>query len=221
MCAAKQDAAAAKRFLAKALGRQSHPVPRVINTDGHSAPPAIVRPKAEGALDEGCRHPPVPYLNNVWEQDHRAIKRRVNASQNFRSFWAAWRTIAGYEAIQMIRKGQACWNAAVAPVPRPTSLDSLQCCDQLVQSSGIKPRPYPDPASSGKHHLQGHLFRLGHRFKPLDDADRHQSRSTRCELQFLGASHADVAAACSAPDLGFDRTPPCPIRSLQIHRPVA
>src|SRR5258708_390335 len=46
---AKQDAAAAKRFLAKALGGQNHPGPRVINTDGHSAyPPAIVRLKAEG-----------------------------------------------------------------------------------------------------------------------------------------------------------------------------
>jgi IS6 family transposase len=40
------------------------------------------------------------------EQDHRAIKRRVNASQGFRSFWAAWCTLAGYEAIHMIRKGQ-------------------------------------------------------------------------------------------------------------------
>ena len=47
------------------------------------------------------------YLNNVLEQDHRAIKRRINASQHFRSFWGAWRTIAGYEAIHMIRKGQA------------------------------------------------------------------------------------------------------------------
>ena len=37
--------------------------------------------------------------------------RRVNASQHFRSFWAAWRTIAGYEAIHMIRKGQACGSA--------------------------------------------------------------------------------------------------------------
>jgi transposase-like protein len=45
------------------------------------------------------------------EQDHRAIKRRVNASQHFRSFWAGWRTIAGYEAIHMIRKGQACGGA--------------------------------------------------------------------------------------------------------------
>jgi hypothetical protein len=44
LLSAKQDAAATKRFLAKALGRQNHPVPRVINTDGHSAyPPAIVR----------------------------------------------------------------------------------------------------------------------------------------------------------------------------------
>jgi transposase-like protein len=42
-------------------------------------------------------------LNNVLEQDHRAIKRRVNASQHFRSFCAARRTLAGYEAIHMIR----------------------------------------------------------------------------------------------------------------------
>jgi transposase-like protein len=37
----------------------------------------------------------VQYLNNILEQDHRAIKRRVRASQHFRSFWGAWRTIAG------------------------------------------------------------------------------------------------------------------------------
>jgi transposase, IS6 family len=58
----------------------------------------------------------VQYLNNVLEQDHRAIKRRVKASQHFRSFWAAWRTIGGYEAIHMIRKGQAYWSAAGAKV---------------------------------------------------------------------------------------------------------
>jgi transposase-like protein len=108
LLSAKRDAAAAERFLARALNEANHPAPRVINTDGHSAyPPAIVRLKAEGTLDENCRQRPVPYLNNVLEQDHRAIKRRVNASQHFRSFWAAWRTIAGYEAIHTIRKGQA------------------------------------------------------------------------------------------------------------------
>jgi transposase-like protein len=53
----------------------------------------------------------VQYLKNVLEQDHRAIKRRVCASQYFRSFWGAWRTIAGYEAGHMIRKGPACESA--------------------------------------------------------------------------------------------------------------
>jgi len=31
-----------------------------------------------------------------------------------RGIWGAWRTIAGYEAIHMIRKGQACWSATGA-----------------------------------------------------------------------------------------------------------
>src|SRR5271165_2659757 len=107
LLSAKQDEAAAKRFLVKALGRANHPTSRVVNTDKHAAyPPAIVQLKDEGVLEENCQHRPVQYLNNVLEQDHRAIKRRINASQHFRSFWGAWRTIAGYEAIHMIRKGQ-------------------------------------------------------------------------------------------------------------------
>ena len=46
------------------------------------------------------------YLNNILEQDHRVIKRRVNAKQGFREFQAARRTIQGYEAINILRKGQ-------------------------------------------------------------------------------------------------------------------
>ena len=41
--------------------------------------------------------------------DHRPIKRRVNAKQGFREFHAAQRTIQGYEAMNMIRKGQVRW----------------------------------------------------------------------------------------------------------------
>ena len=52
---------------------------------------------------------PVQYLNNIIEQDHRAIKQRVNAKQGFREFQAARRTIQGYEAIHMLRKGQVRW----------------------------------------------------------------------------------------------------------------
>jgi IS6 family transposase len=46
---------------------------------------------------------------HILEQDHRAIKRRVKAKQGFRAFQAARRTITGYEAINMMRKGQARW----------------------------------------------------------------------------------------------------------------
>ena len=107
LLSAKRDAAAAERFLAKALSGVNHQSPRVINTDKHGYPVAIAQLKAGEVLEENCQHRPVQYLNNVLEQDHRAIKRRVCASQHFRSFWGAWRTIAGYEAIHMIRKGQA------------------------------------------------------------------------------------------------------------------
>src|SRR5271169_4155915 len=114
LLSAKRDAAAGERFLTKALVGENHPAPRVINTDKHAAyPPAIVELKA-GRVLEKCTHRAVQYLNNVLEQDHRAIKRRVRASQHFRSFWGAWRTIAGYEAIHMIRKGQAYGSAAGA-----------------------------------------------------------------------------------------------------------
>jgi transposase-like protein len=48
---------------------------------------------------------PVQYLNNILEEDHRAIKRRLKASQGFRSFWAARRTIAGYEGNEYDSEG--------------------------------------------------------------------------------------------------------------------
>jgi len=48
----------------------------------------------------------VKYLNNVVEQDHRAIKRRVRPMAGFKSFWSAAVTLAGIELMPMIRKGQ-------------------------------------------------------------------------------------------------------------------
>jgi transposase, IS6 family len=110
LLSALRDADAAKQLFRKALSDQSHPQPRVINTD--LAPiygAAIADIKKDGILRRRCRHRPVQYLNNILEQDHRAIKRRVNAKQGFREFQAAWRTIQGYEAMNMIRKGQARW----------------------------------------------------------------------------------------------------------------
>ena len=54
-----------------------------------------------------CR--PCPYLNNIVEQDHRFIKKRIAASLWFRSAEGARQTIAGYEAMHAIRKGQIRW----------------------------------------------------------------------------------------------------------------
>ena len=49
LLSAKRDAAAAERFLVKALRGENHPAPRVINTDEHAGyPPAIVRLKSAG-----------------------------------------------------------------------------------------------------------------------------------------------------------------------------
>ena len=110
LLSALRDAAAAKRLFRHALSDPSHPQPRVINTDkARLYGSAIAAVKAEGTLRRHCRHRPVQYLNNILEQDHRAIKRRVKAKQSFREFRAARRTFEGYEAMHMIRKGQARW----------------------------------------------------------------------------------------------------------------
>lgn len=108
LLSAKRDTAAAKRFFQKALRSPTHPTPRVIDVDKNpSYPPVVQQLKAEGILRRRCRLRPVQCLNNVPEQNHRAIKRRVRASQGFHSFWGAYRTIQGYEAVHATRKGQA------------------------------------------------------------------------------------------------------------------
>jgi IS6 family transposase len=110
LLSALRDAGAAKQLFRKALSHLSHPQPRVINTD--LAPiygSALADLKKEGTLRRRCRHRPVQYLNNILEQDHRSIKRRVNANQRFRELQAAQRTIQGYEAMNMMWKGQVRW----------------------------------------------------------------------------------------------------------------
>jgi len=48
----------------------------------------------------------VKYLNNIVEQDHRAIKRVTRPMLNFKSFRSAGSLLAGIELMHMIRKGQ-------------------------------------------------------------------------------------------------------------------
>ncbi len=82
-----RDLTAAKLFLRLALHRTGQIRPRVINVDGHPAyARAISELKDSRELGRRCRCRPSPYLNNVLEQDHRFIKKRIAASLGFRSF---------------------------------------------------------------------------------------------------------------------------------------
>ena len=104
---AKRDAKAAKRFLRKVLNASHTIEPRVITVDKNAAyPPAITELKANEALPETTETRQSKYLNNTVEQDHRFIKRRVKPGLGFGSFSTARRTLKGYEAMNMIRKGQ-------------------------------------------------------------------------------------------------------------------
>jgi transposase, IS6 family len=89
MLSPKRDNVAAKHFLQLALWR-SAVRPRVINVDGHPAyAHAVSILKESGELGPRCRCRPVPYLNNIAEQDHRFIKKRIAASLWFRSVQGA------------------------------------------------------------------------------------------------------------------------------------
>ena len=112
MLSPKRDAVAAKHFLQMALWRAGEVRPRVINVDGHASyPAAVTELKKSGELGHRCQVRRCQYLNNVLEQDHRFVKKRIAASLWFRSVDAALRTIQGYEAMNMIRKGQVSWLA--------------------------------------------------------------------------------------------------------------
>lgn len=104
---AKRDAAAAQAFFEKALEAPHTVTPRVINVDKNGAyPKAVETLKAHHQLPSDCALRQVKYLNNLIEQDHRFIKRRTRPGLGFFSFDTAKRTLAGYEIMNMIRKGQ-------------------------------------------------------------------------------------------------------------------
>jgi transposase-like protein len=42
------------------------------------------------------------YLNNIVEQDHRAVKRITAPMLGFKSFWSAQKLIAGIETMHMV-----------------------------------------------------------------------------------------------------------------------
>ena len=100
---AHRDLAAARRFFERAI--ELHGVPKTITIDKSGANTvAIEGIRADSGADIQLRQS--KYLNNIVEQDHRAIKRLVRPMLGFKSFRCARAIIAGIETMHMIKKGQ-------------------------------------------------------------------------------------------------------------------
>jgi putative transposase len=68
----------------------------------------------------------VKYLNNIVDQDHRAIKRVTKPMLNFKSFRSAGAVLAGIKLMHMIRKGQFAIDAT----------DEMSFADQFYALAG-------------------------------------------------------------------------------------
>lgn len=100
---AKREVAAAKRFFDQVMRANGDPEKVAMDKSGAN----------KAAIDEINAGRDVPivvrrvkYLNNIVEQDHRAIKRLTRPMLNFKSFRCAGSALAGVELMHMIRKGQ-------------------------------------------------------------------------------------------------------------------
>jgi len=118
---AKRDRKAASRFLRKAIDQCS--VPQKITIDKSGANTAAVE-SYNTDHNAGIELRQVKYLNNIVEQDHRAIKRMTRPMLGFKSFWSASITLAGIELMHMIRKGQLKGSGQSRPAQQFYSLAS-------------------------------------------------------------------------------------------------
>jgi transposase-like protein len=100
----QRDEPAAKKFLTKAIRRHGG-VPETITIDGSAANEAAITSYNEEHGTAITLHK-IKYLNNIVEQDHRAVKRITRPMLGFKSFDAAQSTVAGIELMHMLRKGQ-------------------------------------------------------------------------------------------------------------------
>ena len=172
---AKRDRKAALRFLRKAI--EGNGMPEKITIDkGGANKAAINSHNSEHEADIEIRQ--VKYLNNIVEQDHRAIKRLTRPMLGFKSFRSAVVTLAGIELMHMIRKGQ------------------------LRTTGGCKPKPPKIPAPQPVHHMAKEIGRAGSalsvfwvKYGKLERRDEHL-----CRLQALEprpANHHKPESSCS------------------------
>ena len=101
----RRDTASAKRFFQKAF--RSSGVPEKVNIDKSGSNTAALKAINEDLKSEDkilIRQN--KYLNNLVEQDHRFIKKKVKTMLGFYSLKSARATIARIELHHMLKKGQ-------------------------------------------------------------------------------------------------------------------
>lgn len=103
---AKRDKKAALRFFKKAIASLGEIPEKVTIDKSGSNKAALDALNNELPKEKEIQIRQIKYLNNIIEQDHRAVKRRVRPMLNFKSFHAAKWVLAGIELMHMIRKGQ-------------------------------------------------------------------------------------------------------------------
>lgn len=102
---AKRDAVAALRFFRKTIRQHGEPEVAAIDKSGANTA-ALITLNADKPAEESITVRQSNYLNNLVEQDHRNIKRRIRQMLGFKSFRRAQALQSGIELFQMIRKGQ-------------------------------------------------------------------------------------------------------------------
>ena len=100
---AKHDHAAARAFFERAIDLDGVSEKITIDKSGANTA-AILSIQADSGLPIEVRQS--KFLNDVVEQDHRAIKRITRPMLGFKAFRCARILIAGIEIMPMIRKGQ-------------------------------------------------------------------------------------------------------------------
>ena len=109
MLSAKRDCKTALKFFLKTLGNNR--IPHTVNIDKSGANDAALKMLNLFLFFKSLYRHLIKirqnkYLNNIVEQDHRAIKRLVKPMLGFKSFVTAKATIAGIELHHMLKKGQ-------------------------------------------------------------------------------------------------------------------
>jgi hypothetical protein len=164
---------AAKEFFRKAAATNHFQWPTAVNLDGNAASHRALRllgdedPKWKSVEVRCCR-----YLNNIVEEDHRAIKRRCASMLGLKSFKTAAVTFAGIELANRIRKRQFSFGRS-----DPGGTWSLkQLWDRALVPGASSDPPHYEPSYAHPPMHQNSRVNARSKAAPLDTEPRRHAR---------------------------------------------